>query len=576
MVTKKKEIQRKLFGQILLERNLVNESQIAEAVGVQKINGKALGDILIDLGYTTNDSIMEALSDYLGLEIVRLGNVKLKPDVLEKIPPSIAQLFRVIPIDFKDSTLTLAQEYALNIGQIDDLRFLLPYNIKPVLVNKVEIVDALEKYYPGEHESVKELMDKFQYDTSRVGEIDERETEVIETEHLKELANEAPVKTFVNLILLQAIVDKASDVHFEAFENEFRIRYRIDGVLLEKIPVPPPFIKGIVSRIKVMASMDIAERRLPQDGRILLTTRGNVVDIRVSTLPTKHGESLVLRILDKGSTTLDLTLLGMRPEDVDTVKKLMERPNGIILVTGPTGSGKTTTLYACLSHVNISGIKIITAEDPVEYDIDGIMQIQVKPEIDVTFANCLRAMLRQDPDKILIGEIRDIETLEIAVQASLTGHLVLSTLHTNDAPSAITRLLNMGVKPYLITASLAAVISQRLVRKICPECKEEYKPGKEIINELNIPESELKGRHFYIGKGCSNCDNSGYRGRMAILEIMTTNDEINSLIIEQSSTETIKQAAIRNGMHTMVESGLDAACNGLTTLEEVAREANVN
>ncbi|MFQ5715051.1 MAG: GspE/PulE family protein [Candidatus Scalinduaceae bacterium] len=576
MIIKKKEIQRKLLGQILVERKLVNESQLKEAFDVQKINGKALGDILIDLGHSTNDLIMAALSDYLGMEIVSIAKVKLKPDVLNKIPPAIAQLYRVIPIAFEDSTLTLTQEYALNIGQIDDLRFLLPYNIKPVLVDKVEVSDALEKYYPGEHESVKELMDKFQHDASRVADKDTRETEVIETEHLKELANEAPIKTFVNLILLQAIIDKASDVHFEAFENEFRIRYRIDGVLLEKIPVPVPFVKGIVSRIKVMANMDIAERRLPQDGRILLTTRGNVVDIRASTLPTKYGESIVLRILDKGSTALDLTLLGMTRDDTDTAKKLMEKPNGIILVTGPTGSGKTTTLYACLSHVNIPGIKIITAEDPVEYDIDGIMQIQVKPEIDVTFANCLRAMLRQDPDKILVGEIRDLETLEIAVQASLTGHLVLSTLHTNDAPSAITRLINMGLKPYLITASLLAVISQRLVRKICPECKEEYRPGKDIISELKIPESELKGRHFYIGKGCSNCDNTGYRGRMAIVEIMETNDEINSLIIEQSSTETIKKAARKNGMRTLLETGLNAASNGLTTLEELIRETNVN
>ena len=576
MIIKKKEIQRKLLGQILLERKLVNESQLKEAFDVQKINGKALGDILIALGHTTNDLIMAALSDYLGLEIVSLAKIKLKPDVLNKIPPAIAQLYRVIPIAFEDSTLTLTQEYALNIGQIDDLRFLLPFNIKPVLVDKAEVADALEKYYPGEHESVKELMDKFQHDASRVADKDTRETEVIETEHLKELANEAPVRTFVNLILLQAIIDKASDVHFEAFENEFRIRYRVDGVLLEKIPVPPPFVKGIVSRIKVMASMDIAERRLPQDGRILLTTRGNVVDIRVSTLPTKYGESIVLRILDKGSTALDLTLLGLTRDDTDTAKKLMEKPNGIVLVTGPTGSGKTTTLYACLSHVNIPGIKIITVEDPVEYDIDGIMQMQVKPEIDVTFANCLRAMLRQDPDKILVGEIRDLETLEIAVQASLTGHLVLSTLHTNDAPSAITRLLNMGLKPYLITASLLAVISQRLVRKICPECKEEYQPGKDIISELNIPESELKGRHFYIGKGCSNCDNTGYRGRMAIVEIMKTNDEINSLIIEQSSTETIKKAARKNGMRTLIETGLNAASNGLTTLEELIRETNVN
>ncbi|MEE8190121.1 MAG: ATPase, T2SS/T4P/T4SS family [Candidatus Scalindua sediminis] len=574
MVVKKKEVERKLLGQILLERKLVNESQIDEAFEVQKINGKALGDIFIDLGYTTNDLIMEALSDYLGLEIVSLANVELKPDVLEKVPPSVAQLYRVVPIAYKNSTLTLAQEYALNIGQIDDLRFLLPHDIKPVLVDKVAVSDALDKYYPGHHESVKELLDKFQHDTSRSMDRDDRET--IEIEHLKELANEAPVKTFVNLILLQAVIDKASDVHFEAFENEFRVRYRIDGVLLEKIPVPTHFVKGIVSRIKVMANMDIAEKRLPQDGRILLTIRGNFVDIRVSTLPTKYGESVVLRILDKGSTSLDLTLLGMIPDDTDIVKELMEKPNGIILVTGPTGSGKTTTLYACLNYVNLSGVKIITTEDPVEYDIDGIMQIQIKPEIDVTFASCLRAILRQDPDKILVGEIRDIETLEIAIQASLTGHLVLSTLHTNDAPSTITRLMNMGVKPYLITASLLAVISQRLVRKICPECKEGYKPGENIINELNIPESELQGRHFYIGKGCNNCDQTGYKGRMAILEIMITNDEINSLIIEQASAETIRQAAKRNGMRSLAEGGLNAACNGLTTLEEVIRETNIN
>ena len=574
MAVQKKEVERKLLGQILLERKLVNESQIDEAFEVQKINGKALGDIFIDLGYTTNDLIMEALSDYLGLEIVSLANVELKPNVLEKVPPSVAQLYRVVPIAYKNSTLTLAQEYALNIGQIDDLRFLLPYDIKPVLIDKVEVSDALDKYYPGHHESVKELLDKFQNDTSRSMDTDDRET--IDIEHLKELANEVPVKTFVNLILLQAVIDKASDVHFEAFENEFRVRYRIDGMLLEKIPVPTYFVKGIVSRIKVMANMDIAEKRLPQDGRILLTIRGNFVDIRVSTLPTKYGESVVLRILDKGSTSLDLTLLGMIPDDTDTVKKLMEKPNGIILVTGPTGSGKTTTLYACLNSVNLSGVKIITTEDPVEYDIDGIMQIQIKPEIDVTFASCLRAILRQDPDKILVGEIRDIETLEIAIQASLTGHLVLSTLHTKDAPSTITRLMNMGVKPYLITASLLAVISQRLVRKICPECKEGYKPGKNIINELNIPESELQGKHFYIGKGCNNCDQTGYKGRMAILEIMITNDEINSLVIEQASAETIRQAAKRNGMRTLAEGGLNAACNGLTTLEEVIRETNIN
>ena len=571
-----KEAQRKLFGQILIGKKVVNENQIEEALTMQKINGKALGDILIDLGYTTNDLIMKALSNYLGLEIVGLADIELDPDLIKKVPSSIAQLYRILPITYEDSTLTLAiaQEYALNIEQVDDIRFLLHYNIKPVLVDKSEVTEALEKYYPVQQVSVGDLLGKFQHDASRVKYTDDGET--IETEHLKELANEAPVKTFVNLILLQAIIDKASDIHFEAFESTFRVRYMIDGILVEKIPVPATFVRGIVSRIKVMSNMDIAEKRLPQDGRIIVTIRARAVDIRVSTLPTKYGESIVMRILDKESTSLDLTQLGMMPGDQNTLKKFVKRPNGIILVTGPTGSGKTTTLYACLNQVNGTDIKIITTEDPVEYDIDGLMQIQVNHEIGVTFARCLRAILRQDPDIILVGEIRDIETLEIAVQASLTGHLVFSTLHTNDAPSTIIRLLNMGIKPYLVTASLIAVIGQRLVRKICVECKEAYMPDKSILNELNISESELQDKHFYIGRGCGKCNRTGYKGRMAILEIMTINDEICTHIIEQSSIETIRSAARKNGMHTLSESGLIAAYNGLTTLDEVIRETSAN
>jgi type IV pilus assembly protein PilB len=395
-------------------------------------------------------------------------------------------------------------------------------------------------------------------------------------EHSKERSNETPIKSIVNLILLQAIVVKASDIHFEVFENEFRVRYRIDGVLREKVPVPMLFANGIISRIKVMAHMDIAERRLPQDGRIFLTIREHSVDIRISTLPTNHGESVVMRILDKSSVSLDLTILGMMPADLKTVKQLMRKPNGIILVTGPTGSGKTTTLYACLNHVNVTGLKIITTEDPVEYDIDGIMQIQINPDIDVTFSNCLRSILRQDPDIILIGEIRDLETLEIAIQASLTGHLVLSTLHTNDAPSTITRLINMGLKPYLITAALVAVISQRLVKKICPDCKEEFTPGDDTLHELNLLDHDLQDKHFYIGKGCSSCNRTGYKGRMSILEIMSVNEEMCSHIIKQSSTETIREVARNNGMSTLLESGLSAVYNGLTTLEEVARETSIN
>jgi len=569
-----KEEKKKLLGQVLLERDLVSEEQLKEALNVQEINGKALGEVLVDLGHTTNKLIMDVMSDYLGMEIIDIEDVDFTQDVLDKIPHSIAHLYRIIPIAFEEPVITIAQQDPLDIQQIDDLRFLLKYEAKPVLVEREDVVNAIDKYYPGGQESVEEILDNFQNRFSIKDDGDNRET--IDIEHLQEMTDDTPVKSFVNLILLQAVVVKASDVHFEAFENEFRVRYRIDGVLREKIPVPPLFASGIISRIKVMANMDIAERRLPQDGRILLNIREHSVDIRISTLPTSYGESVVMRMLDKSSVSLDLSKLGMMPDNLKTVKQLMQKPNGIILVTGPTGSGKTTTLYSCLNHINVTGSKIITTEDPVEYDIDGIMQIQVNPEIDVTFANCLRAILRQDPDIILVGEVRDLETLEIAVQASLTGHLVLSTLHTNDAPSTITRLINMGLKPYLITASLEAVISQRLVKKICPECREEYTPGEEMIKELNLPDYDSNDKHFYIGKGCKNCNNSGYKGRMSILEIMLLNEEICSHIIKQSSTDTIKEIARRNGMQTLLESGLNAVYNGLTTLEEVARETSVN
>ena len=569
-----KEKNRKLFLQILLERNIVSKDQITKALSIQEINGKALGDVLVDFEYTTSNVIIEVLSDYLGMEIIKFEDIVLKKDVLDRIPHAIARLYRIIPIAFERSTITVAQEDPLDIQQIDDLRFLLDYDVIPVLIERENVTNAIDKHYPGGNESVEKILNNFQQGFSITHGIANRE--IIEVDHLTGMSDDTPIKSFVNLILLQAVSMKASDIHFEVFENEFMVRYRIDGVLSEKVAVPVLFANGIISRIKVMAKMDIAERRLPQDGRILLSARGYSVDIRISTLPTNHGESVVLRLLDKRSVSLDLSRLGMTSDNLKTVKQLMKKPNGIILVTGPTGSGKTTTLYACLNHVNVAGLKIITTEDPVEYDIDGIMQIQVNPEINVTFANCLKSILRQDPDIILVGEIRDLETLEIAVQASLTGHLVLSTLHTNDAPSTITRLINMGIKPYLITASLVAVIGQRLVKKICHECKEEYTPGEDVINELNVPNHDLQNNHFYIGKGCSLCNHSGYKGRMSILEIMTVNEEVCSHIIKQSSTETIREIAKNNGMRPLLESGLNAVYNGLTTLEEVARETTVN
>ena len=565
-----KEARKKLFGQILLERKLINEDQIERALEMQQINGKSLGKTLVESGVTTHKLIMEALSDYLSMEIMDFRTAELQPDIIEKIPPSIAQLYRVLPIAYDGHTLTIAQEEPLNIEQIDDLRFLLKYTLKPVLIEQELISISMDKYYPGEHESIEELMDTFENNSPEKENCKNEES--LEIGDLEDLVDNAPVKSFVNLILLQAISDKASDIHFETFEKEFHVRFRVDGMLLDKIPVPSHFANGIISRLKVMGNMDIAEKRLPQDGHAHVTIRGHQVDIRISTLPTKHGESIVLRILDKNSVSLDLTQLGLNYQDLNTIKQLMKRTYGIILVTGPTGSGKTTTLYASLNFANCSGKKIITTEDPVEYDIDGITQVQINPEIGVTFANSLRAILRQDPDIILMGEIRDLETVEVAMHASLTGHLVLSTLHTNDAPSTITRLINMGVKPYLITASLIATINQRLVRKLCQECREEYIPDRSIINKLHIPESVPGEKKFYRERGCSKCNNTGYKGRLSILEIMTINDEICSHIIQQSSTETIREVARRSGMKTLLESGLNAIYNGQTTIKEVMRE----
>jgi len=373
-------------------------------------------------------------------------------------------------------------------------------------------------------------------------------------------------------VLLQAIKDKASDIHFEPFEDEYKMRYRIDGVLYEMIPPPKHIAVAISSRIKVMANLDIAERRLPQDGRIPLTVQGHQVDLRVAILPTMFGESVVLRILDRSQLDLKLENLGLTPQDMATIRMLIQKPNGILIVTGPTGSGKTTTLYSALKELNTIDSKLITTEDPVEYDIDGIIQVQMKPEIGLTFASCLRSILRQDPDVIMVGEIRDLETAQISAQASLTGHLVFTTLHTNDAPSAIARLLDLGLEPFLITATLEGVIAQRLVRKICTNCKEAYEPTEEQLLELDLKPDMVQGKKFYYGRGCDQCNNTGYRGRMGIFEIMVFNDEMRELVMNHASTNVLRNAAKKAGMITLREKGLKAIFEGLTTIEEVVKE----
>ncbi|MBN2314609.1 MAG: type II/IV secretion system protein, partial [Sedimentisphaerales bacterium] len=388
----------------------------------------------------------------------------------------------------------------------------------------------------------------------------------------KELSESNPVKKLLNLVLLQAIRDKASDIHFEPFEDEYKMRYRIDGVLYEMVPPPKYIAAALSSRIKVMADLDIAERRLPQDGRISLTVQGNPIDLRVSVLPTMFGESVVLRVLDRSQASFNMAELGLSLEDQEIVRMLIHKPNGIIIVTGPTGCGKTTTLYSALNELNDIGTKIITTEDPVEYDVEGLHQVQMKPDIGLTFARCLRSILRQDPDIILVGEIRDLETAEIAAQASLTGHVVFTTLHTNDAPSSIARLLDMGIEPFLITATLEGIVAQRLIRRICLNCKTQFEPSEAQLMELQLLPADVKGKKFFYGRGCSRCNGTGYKGRIGLFEIMVFNDELRDLVMNQASTSVLRAAAQKNGMTILRENGLKAIYNGITTIDEVAKE----
>ncbi|HHT9159796.1 MAG: pilus assembly protein PilB [Planctomycetes bacterium RIFCSPLOWO2_12_FULL_39_13] len=571
-VNLKTEAKRRIFGQLLKEKGFVTEDQVQEALAIQKQKGGLIGDILVGLRYVTNEQIISALSDYLGQEIVNIEDMAIPEDVINTLPPAIAQLYRIVPTQVKDGVITIAQADALNFETLDDLRLILKHQIKPVLCHKDIVIRAIEKYYPKKHESVEHLLLEFKEDTSQIGSI---KGEYIDIEELKKMADAVPVKKWVSLMFLDAILDKASDIHLEPFEDRFNIRYRIDGVLYERISPPKQMGVPIISRIKVMSSMDISERRLPQDGRIQLNIGGTPLDLRVSTLPTKYGESVVMRLLNKSVVSLNLDTLGFCSEELKLIYELLNKPNGIILVTGPTGCGKTTTLYAALNHLNDIGTKIITTEDPVEYDIDGLIQVQINSSIGVNFANCLRSILRQDPDIILVGEIRDEETARIAIQSSLTGHLVFSTLHTNDAPTTVTRLIDIGIKPYLIAATVEAVISQRLVRKICVSCKEEYEPTEESLLELNLTKTDVKAKKFFRGKGCNNCNNIGYRGRMGIYEIMVLNNEIRKLITEQANTNVIRTAAKRNGMHTLRDSGLIATYDGSTTIKEVARETMI-
>jgi type IV pilus assembly protein PilB len=568
-----REYKGRLLGRILIKMGKVNRTQVHEALSVQKSKRGPVGQILIDLGYITEADLKFALAAQIGMEPVNLDAIDVGADIIKMVPNQMANTYRIIPIGYDQAlnTLSIAISSPDNFQATDDLQKLLGFHIRPLIATEDQISTSLNRYYPeGAGQSINDLLTEIGTNTDLAK--FEGRGESIDLEELKELVQSNPVKQLLNLVLLQAIRDHSSDVHFEPFENEYKLRYRIDGVLYEMMPPPRYLGMAIASRIKVMANLDIAERRLPQDGRINLTVAGNPVDLRVAVLPTLFGESVVLRILDRSNVSLDLDRIGLREDDLTVVRQLIGRPHGVVINTGPTGSGKTTTLYAALNELNEPDIKILTAEDPVEYDIDGIIQCQINTETGMTFARCLRSFLRQDPDVILVGEIRDLETAQIAIQASLTGHLVFTTLHTNDAPSAVARLLDLGVEPFLITATFEAVVAQRLARRICKNCKQSFTPTPEQLMELQLKPEDVEGHTFHFGNGCDYCNGTGYRGRVGVYEIMVFNDEMRDMVMNSASTGLLREAAQRNGMRTLRESGLLAIYDGITTIEEIVKE----
>jgi len=543
-----------------------------------KLREAAPGPTAPELTVSEETDLLKLLSEQAGLEYVKLGDVPksyITPELLRMIPSEIARSYKVFPIRYRpeDQTIVVAISDPLNIRIVDDLRLFLMdknvRNVEAVVANEEDILDYINLYYGVGDKTLDEMVEEFEAQDTSTGL--EQPEGAYDLSDIEKIANEPPIIRFCNLLLLHAIKDRASDLHIEPFSSALRIRYRVDGVLRE-VPSPPKSWQiGIISRFKVMAGMDISESRRPQDGRIKLTFEGREIDLRVSTLPVAHGEGIAMRILDKNMALLGVQQIGMMPDVLEVFVKVIQRPNGIILVTGPTGSGKTTTLYAALNELNSPTEKIITVEDPVEYQLDGLVQVNINANVGLTFARCLRAILRQDPDIILVGEVRDVETAQIAIQASLTGHLVFSTLHTNSAAGAVTRLIDMGVEPFLITSTLEAVIGQRLVRLICPMCKRPYTPTPEELAEFATTPEEVADITFFHGEGCEECANTGYKGRLGIFELLRVTEEIRELILERAATDEIHELAIKQGMKTMRQDGWLKICLGITTFEEVCR-----
>jgi type IV pilus assembly protein PilB len=562
------------LGTIMIDMGYLDEETLWKVIEEQKRSGSdLLGKVAVRMGLVKEDQVLKALGEQLGMKVVKLADITIPAEMTELVNESMATAYKIVPVsqNKKDKSLTVAMAEPQNPSTLDSLKMFLSTEVKGAVASEADVMAAIERLYAGHHESIQDVVKQIEEDKGlqrMVG----RNDNTIDLEAIEEMAEAAPVRKLLNMVLLLAIKDKASDIHFEPFEEEYKMRYRVDGVLYELVPPPRHLASAIASRIKVMSNLDIAERRLPQDGRIQLALGGNAVDIRVSTLPCMFGESVVLRILDRTVVQLDLKKLGMPEDTLKVWHEIIEKPNGIVLVTGPTSSGKTTTLYATLNHLNRIEDKIITTEEPVEYDIEGLVQIPVNPEIGVTFAACLRSILRQDPDKILVGETRDLETAEISIQASLTGHIVFTTLHTNDAPSAITRLRDMGLPTFLITATVEAVLAQRLVRKICQNCRTEFMPAPEVCMELGMTVEVASTKKFYYGKGCEKCNNTGYKGRMGIYELLVMNDTLREMVVAEASLDDFRNACRKFGMRTLRETGMGMIHNGFSSIEEILRE----
>jgi type IV pilus assembly protein PilB len=559
----------KQLAEFFIEQHVLESSQAEDVLSEVELNGKTIAQAMIDGGFIDEQGFYQTIANGLGTDLIDLTERDIPPEILRLIPSGLARLHGALPVEMSGSTLRVALVDPFDLHAAEDLRFALGKDIHVVVSPSDQIEDLIKQHYGTDTTSMDEVLKQL----GQAGELlsvsggrDGDGEAAVEAE-----ANATPIIRFVDLILYQAIQDRASDIHFEPFENEFKIRYRVDGALYEMSPPPRHLALPVISRLKVMANMNIAERRLPQDGRIQKHIAGRNVDLRVSTLPTQFGESLVLRVLDRSIVNLDLEALGMPDYIYNFLLEMIERPNGIFIATGPTGSGKTTTLYSCLREVNTIDSKLLTAEEPVEYDLEGIIQVPVNDAIGLTFARVLRSFLRQDPDRIMVGETRDLETAQIAIQASLTGHLVFTTLHTNDAPGAITRLIDMGVEPFLISSTLEAVLGQRLLRSICRPCRTTYTPSETLLAELGISRQDIGNNQFFYGKGCDACNNTGYKGRKGIYELLRLTDPIRELINERAPTVTLKQKAVELGMVTLRQDGLRSIFAGDTTVEEVLR-----